>query len=137
MHPQEILSRYEFRKRYAGIPENRPASHIDPEDVPTELRSLIPIAEKWGIIEEGWVPQNVIREVPKYELEHLIKTVSPLITNRENDPFDKWLSGSEAAGPTWTVAYLAFSELRIVFEDAQWVLEHWQEINSNRDSVDE
>jgi hypothetical protein len=130
-------SRFEFREKYGGIPQDRSAPVIDPDDVPVELSPLIPLAEKWGIVEDDWVPQDLLREVDREEIEHLVENVDLYCTNRLDDPFNLWLGGPEASGPEFTIAYLAFTELRIVFDDAQWVLEHWTEIHATGHEVGE
>jgi len=117
-----------MREKFGGIPKDRLGPRINPDDVPEVLRPLIPMAEKWGVIEDGWRPYYFLREVPREEIEDLVATVAPYCTNDLNDPFDIWLGGSEAQEGEWTEAHSAFSELHIVFENAEWDLEHWDEI---------
>jgi hypothetical protein len=45
----EIAPASELKEKYNLTAENRPDINIDPENVPENLRDLIPIAEKWGI----------------------------------------------------------------------------------------
>ena len=108
--PSRLLSRHELREKYGGIPRTRPAPEIIPDDVPEVLRLLIPLAEKWGIVEDDWVPQDVVRKVPREELEHIVESIYP--HEVESEHLDEWLAGPEAEGPEYTEAYLAFTELR-------------------------
>ena len=45
----EIAPARELKEKYNLTAENRPDIHIPPENVPENLRDLIPMAEKWGI----------------------------------------------------------------------------------------
>lgn len=45
----EIAPSAVLQKKYGLYAENRPIIHIDPAAVPGRFRSLIPMAEKWGI----------------------------------------------------------------------------------------
>ncbi|MDH5507091.1 MAG: hypothetical protein OEZ02_07700 [Anaerolineae bacterium] len=124
--PDKILSRLEFREKYGGVPKDRPAPKIDTEYVSAEFRGLIPLAEKWGIKELGWQPLDVLEDMPIEELQHLVQPLSAYISF-EYDKFDDWLAGPESKGSEFSTAYLAFTELRIVFENAVWILDHLDE----------
>jgi hypothetical protein len=47
--PSPILPARELQRRYGLYAENRPVIRLDPENVPSSLRDLIPLAETWGI----------------------------------------------------------------------------------------
>jgi len=44
-----IASSSAIQKHFGLYAENRPILHLDPVQVPTDLRNLVPLAEKWGI----------------------------------------------------------------------------------------
>ena len=44
-----IASASAIQKQFGLYAENRPILHLDPVHVPTDLRHLVPLAEKWGI----------------------------------------------------------------------------------------
>ena len=44
-----IASAATLQRRYGLYADNRPVIHLDPEQVPSDLRPLISLAEKWGI----------------------------------------------------------------------------------------
>jgi hypothetical protein len=49
MKHSEILPAWKMQKKYGLYAENRPEIKINPENVPENLRDLIPFAETWGI----------------------------------------------------------------------------------------
>ena len=49
MRHGEIAPAGVFKKKYNLTAENRPVIKINPLNVPSNLRDLIPMAEKWGI----------------------------------------------------------------------------------------
>lgn len=120
-----LMSRYELREKYGGISKDRPALGINPDDVPEVLRPLIPLAEKWGIVEDDWEPREIMEEVRRDELEDVVEEVSPYV----DTVFNEWLAGPEAKGPEFTTAYLAFTDLRIAYWRAQWILKHWDVVH--------
>jgi len=46
---RDIASGSEIQKHFGLYAENRPILRLDREHVPTHLRHLVPLAEKWGI----------------------------------------------------------------------------------------
>jgi hypothetical protein len=127
---RRLMSRYELRERYGAIPKDRPAPEINPDDVPEVLRPLIPLAEKWGIVEDDWEPRDIIEEeAPRQELEDVVERVSPFV----DTIFNEWLGGPESKGPEFTTAYLAFTELRIAYWRAKGVLKIWDELHPEPD----
>jgi hypothetical protein len=125
MNSPRLMSRYELRETYGGIPQDRPAPKVKREDVPEVLHALIPLAEKWGVVADDWEPREILEEVPREEIEDLVECVSPHV----DSTFNEWLAGPEAEGPEFTVAYLAFTDLRMCFWRAQWVLKHWNTVH--------
>ena len=46
---RDIASASDIQKHFGLYAENRPILRLDPVQVPTDLRHLVPLAEKWGI----------------------------------------------------------------------------------------
>jgi hypothetical protein len=46
---RNIASASDIQKHFGLYAENRPILRLDPVQVPTDLRHLVPLAEKWGI----------------------------------------------------------------------------------------
>ena len=46
---RDIASASDIQKHFGLYAENRPIVRLDPVQVPTDLRHLVPLAEKWGI----------------------------------------------------------------------------------------
>lgn len=86
---------------------NRPTIVLDPARVPPALRSLIPLAEKWGIPDDA-IRDEVFRLSDPADLRDLIKAV------RENeDLIDEWLAGAEGSLESPSLEYGAFSAMCI------------------------
>jgi hypothetical protein len=130
LQPRRLMSRRELREKYGAIPKDRLAPEINPDDVPEMLRPLIPLAEKWGIVEDDWEPRDIVEEkAPRHELEDVVHQVSPYV----DTVFNEWLAGPEAEVPEFTTAYLAFTELRTVYWTAKRVLKIWNELRLEPD----
>ena len=46
---RDIASTSDIQKHFGLYAENRPILRLDPVQIPTDLRHLVPLAEKWGI----------------------------------------------------------------------------------------
>jgi hypothetical protein len=103
----EILSVGEMRVKYGLTAENRPTIRLDPSNVPTELRHLIPLAEQFGISDD-LIRLDVVAKSPLAEVEAMRRVVAA-----HDNEFDAWLAGPEANGPGYSKEYLAFSCLRM------------------------
>jgi hypothetical protein len=85
---------------------------IRAEDVPSEFHDFIPYAELWGVGDDG-TRDLLVTEAPTAVLRNLVEVVHPL-----DDELDPWLAGSEASGPSFSDAYVAFSCLRMAADYA-------------------
>ncbi|MDH3523869.1 MAG: hypothetical protein OES32_09810 [Acidobacteriota bacterium] len=81
--------------------------HLNPENVPAGLRHLIPLAERFGILDD-LDRENLVMSCAPKELEELKKAIE-----MHDDLLDLWLAGREAAGPEWSEEYLSFSAMRL------------------------
>jgi hypothetical protein len=103
----EVATAGELRARYGLTAENRPAIKLDPGRVPEPLRTLIPLAEQFGIADD-LIREDVFAKAPKRELAALRRAVE-----KYGDQLDTWLAGPEAAGPKFSDEYIAFSAMRM------------------------
>lgn len=101
----EILPAEEMRKKYGLYAENAPRIRLDASKVPEALRSLIPMAERFGVSDD-LIRDDVRRNAPPEELEQLRRAVE-----HRRDALDAWLAGPEAAGPKYSAEYIAFSAM--------------------------
>ncbi len=72
--------------------EHYPLVRLDPQNVPIELRSLIPYAERWGITDDG-IRGNAVKKATPEVLRDLVQTVHQYI-----EPLTKWLDESYTSG---------------------------------------
>lgn len=103
----EVLPAGVMRRKYGLYAENRPAIKLNPARVPEPLRSLIPLAEKFGISDD-LIREDLFAKTSKAELERLKRMLA-----QYNDKFDEWLAGPESKGPDFTPEYIAFSAMRM------------------------
>lgn len=80
---------------------------LNPEKVPRELRELIPLAEEFGISDDGYRWKKIKKTKPK-ELDTLKRVIE-----ENDDELDRWLAGPEADGQDFSDEYIAFSALRM------------------------
>lgn len=112
----------EIYRKYVLDTQNRASLHLDPQKVPDGLRSLILVAHKWGISDDI-VRNDLIYSSPREDLEEMVNLVSKF----SDDLFDAWLAGPEGYPSTPSEEYVAYSQLRMAFEEARWLLKHWDE----------
>src|SRR5262245_60512652 len=103
----ELLPAGEMRAKYGLTAENRPTIKLDAAKVPVTLRSLIPVAEQFGIGDD-LIREDVVAKTPPTEIEAMRRAVEA-----HADAFDEWLAGPEADGPGFSSEYTAFSCLRM------------------------
>ncbi|MCB9450065.1 MAG: hypothetical protein H6672_01430 [Anaerolineaceae bacterium] len=90
---------------------------IDPEKVPEKFRILIPMAERWGVSEDG-LRYCILRRASDKELEDLISRARSYITAL----LDEWLAGPEAEGPDFSKEYIAFTCMHLAADEANIIL---------------
>ncbi len=103
----EVLPAGEMRRKYSLYADNRPIIKLDPANVPSPLRPLIPLAEVFGIGDD-LIRADFIARLPAEALENLRKTVEPFA-----DELDKWLAGPAAGKPPFGPEYIAFTCMRM------------------------
>jgi hypothetical protein len=102
-----ILTESEIRAALGASGTLLPMATFDREDVPIELRELIPYAVFWGIVDDCG-REDVLKKTPESIKINLKQAIS-----RFDDELDNWLSGSEVLNPVSTNAYIAFSAMRM------------------------
>ena len=105
-----LMSIEEMRAIYGLTAENKTALCLNPNRVPKKLHVLIPLAEYFGVSDD-LIRQDLLKRTPKRSLAKVLKQLA-----KYDDDLDDWLAGPEAAGPHFSVEYLAFSCLRMALD---------------------
>lgn len=103
----EFLSLGRLKQKYYSSGEEPPPLRLSPENVPAPLRSLIPLAARWGISDDT-LRCDAVGKASREELEELQRAVAQF-----DDDLDMWLAGPEAARAEHSPEYLAFSNMRM------------------------
>ncbi len=85
---------------------------LDPANVPAEFHQLIPLAEKYGISDDGY-RLEMLAALDGSERSELAEFLSDY-----DDALDSWLAGPEAESPEPSAEYIAFSCLRMAADDS-------------------
>mgnify|MGYP000331645806 CR=1 FL=1 len=108
----DLLSVEEMRRKYGLVAENRPTIRLSAENVPKELRHLIPLAELWGVSDD-LIRDDMVKTAPRIAIDDLKRTIE-----EHDDLLDDWLAGPEAQGPKYSAEYTAFSAMRMAADFA-------------------
>jgi hypothetical protein len=84
------------------------------ENVPAGLRTLIPLAEKWGISDD-FDREIALRNASAEELMELVKSLKNIYVAELSD----WLSGPEATNEKISDEYVAFTCLTMAIDSAK------------------
>ena len=96
-----------IRDEYMEFLSESSTVDFDSNDVPKNLRDLIPYASFWGLADD-LEREQLAEKAP----EHLKKSLQKLIADND-DALDDWLAGEEASSPNPSDAYVAFSAMRM------------------------
>lgn len=115
----QVASGKIFMEKYGLRAENREIIHLNPDNVPNEVKPLIPFAEIWGISDD------LIREdfVAKADLRDLQNLIS-FMQNIEFEPIDKWLTSPEMIRHSYSAEYIAITCLIMAAEAARLRLKY-------------
>jgi len=91
---------------------------LNPDNVPTPLVKLLPIAEKWGIGDD-FEREEALDKASAEELEKLVHCIDKI---SDEDLFD-WLSGDESFNANPSAEYLALTNLTMAIDSAKLKLE--------------
>ncbi len=108
----ELATVEELRRKYGLSAANRPTLRLNPERVPEALRHLIAYAEFWGVADD-LMRDDLVKKSSEDAIEDLKRVVA-----EHDDLLDEWLAGPEAAGPTFSDEYRAFSAMRMAADFA-------------------
>ena len=87
---------------------------LDPGKVPEEFVELIPLAEKWGIGDDG-ERETAIKRATRKELTELATCLDRV----ESDALFGWLAGPESYSARPSEEYLAFTCFTIAVDSAK------------------
>jgi hypothetical protein len=88
-------------------------STIHPQNVPEDLRPLIPYAEFWGIADD-LERERLVRAASSDALVNLVAVI-----RAHDNALDRWLAGPEAQSAQPSDEYVAFSAMRMAADFAQ------------------
>lgn len=109
----EVLTGEEVLRRYRDGELLLSPVEFDEGEVPVALRHLIPLAKIWGVGDD--VVRDHMRHTADPEsLRELRRAVLEV-----DDAFDAWLASDDALALGPTPAYVAFTNLRMVADDAK------------------
>jgi hypothetical protein len=86
---------------------------LNAERVPAEFRHLMPLAEKYGISDDGY-RLEMLDSLDDVERDELARFLADY-----DDELDAWLAGPEADSPTPTNEYVTFSCLRMAADEVK------------------
>lgn len=86
---------------------------IDSQFVPEQFRYLIPLAEKWGINDDGYRAE-AIKKASQTDLHELKAAVLPVV----DKIYLEWLGDTDQLNTDAKEAYLAFTALVLAAEEA-------------------
>jgi len=92
-------------------PEAKPPK-LDSEKVPEPFRHLIPLAEKYGISDDGY-RSDLIESLGEAELQECAAFLDSY-----DAVLDDWLAGPEARADSFSKEYIAFSALGMAADEA-------------------
>ena len=81
------------------------------QNVPAGLRHLIPLAEEYGITDDGYRGDRMAKATSQ-EIIAIKEAIE-----KYDDLFDSWLAGPEADSDEYSMEYLAFSALRMAADE--------------------
>jgi hypothetical protein len=84
---------------------------LDPAQVPADFRHLIPLAERYGVSDDGY-RADMLDSITADERAELVRFLADY-----DNALDAWLAGPESDGPTFSDAYIAFSSLRMAADE--------------------
>lgn len=90
---------------------------LKPENLPASLIDLIPIAERWGISDDG-IREDAVRNASNAELELLVQSIDGI---KDEDLYG-WLGGPESYSENPTEEYVAVTCLTMAIDLARVLL---------------
>jgi hypothetical protein len=96
-------------------------SMLNPKNMPPALVSLIPMAEKWGIGDDGY-REHALELASADELGAIVHCIDGI----SDEDFYGWLAGPEARNPHPSVEYLTMSCLALAIDSATVMLQQKQ-----------
>jgi len=91
---------------------------LNPDNVPSLLASILPMAEKWGIGDD-FEREAAINNASRLELESLVHCIDDV---SDADLYG-WLSGLESFNPNPSQEYLAITCLTMAIDSAKLKLQ--------------
>ena len=103
----DVLNAESMKQWYGRYYDESPKLRLDRRKVPERFWPLLPYAEFWGFADD-WTRQDLVDQAPPEVQRNLKQVVATF-----DRALDDWLAGPEAAGPSFSDEYIAFSALRM------------------------
>lgn len=104
---RRVLTQDEIETAWGASVMKCPRTYFEWEEVPEEVRQLIPYAVFWGASDD-WAREDILRNTPE-----VLKQNLKWVVKKFDDQLDAWLAGPEASNPSPSNAYIAFSAMRM------------------------
>jgi hypothetical protein len=101
---------------------------LDPSRVPQTVQQLIPIAERWGIADDGF-REDALSNASARELNDIVHAVESC-----DSELNSWLCGDESFWKRPTPEYVAFSALMMAADWAKVELRRQAWIPDRKDT---
>ena len=102
---------------------------LDPNNVPPDLRPVIPFAEKWGISDD-YDREETISNASREELA----AIASSFDNVDNEVLTGWLTGPESKREHLSQEYVAFTNLTMAIHSAKLKLKKSKQIDDTSTS---
>jgi hypothetical protein len=96
---------------------------LDPNNVPTSLHLLLPMAARWGIGDD-YARDCAVESAAKTDLDELVGCL-----RGHEDAVFEWLEGPESSSPTPSNEYVAMTNLTLAIDYAKSILKAVKEKN--------
>jgi hypothetical protein len=112
-HEFDIGPAAEMQRKYGWYAENRPVIVVNPEEVPPQLRDLIPYVERWAISCDI-TRRDYFEKAPREDIWQFAQTVAP-----RSEDINAWLQSlPPMKTKPWSEAALHFLTFQTALCDA-------------------
>jgi hypothetical protein len=125
-----VLNEAQMKALYGKFYKKSHKMKFNLADVPKKLHALVPYARFWGV--ESGEYEDLVDTAPREVLANL-----PAAVESFNDELDEWLGGPEAEADEPTLAYIAFTVLRMSSDYANVLLDEDAEGDDEDEDYDD
>jgi hypothetical protein len=104
---KEMMTRVLEENEIKGVWDANQRAEFSLDDVPQNLRLLVPYAHIWGLVDDSQ-RRAVLENTPE-----LLRCNLKWVIDHFDEQLDEWLAGPKAANGNPSDAYIAFSAMRM------------------------